>query len=876
MPISILPLIRECEIIPGILSDHSFVSLTVIVNKTQRGEGFWKFNNSLLKDKKYLDQMNNEIDKSIQECKEMDFDPSQIWETLKMVIQNFSKDYGKLAAYERKKNLKFWNKKLATQEKRLACINLQSDTAIETIQRINIKIDEIRNELNKIYAHRAEGAMLRASVRWTEQSEKNTKYFFGLEKMKSKNKMMSAIQKSDRSITRDMKQIIEWQVEFYEKLYTKDSEVKFEYENSKVKIDDILKGELEEDIKMEEVSIALKEMKSNKAPGLDGLTADFYKIFYARLKIPMFEAIKYAITVNRLHDSARRGVLTLLPKASRNVLQIGSWRPISLLCVDFKIYSKVLANRMKKGLNQIISEDQTGFLKGKSIQQNIRRAMDIMEYTKANNVSALLISIDFLKAFDRVDYEAMYKAMQYFGFGEKFINHIKILFRDFALCTSNGGHLSKWWKPSRGLFQGNPIAPYLFLVVIELLSIKLKEHPHIEGITIANVRHLVSQFADDMDLFVKCKKEVWYAVMETLRVFEKASGMKINYDKTTVYRIGSIRNTNAKFYSREKIKWTNEPVNILGVWLDHQENVIRELNLDPLVQKTESLLKVWKARDLSLLGRILILNTLVASLFVYRMSVIRNIPDTWFSKMRRLFTDFVWKGGKHKIKWEIVTGNKEDGGLGLVDLTTKEKACKIAWVVKAYKSKMLTSLVEGIMQIKYSKNIWLAKLSQKDCENYCNLDNFWGDVFVLWQKLCKIDWKQQGNVLSEPICLNSDIRIEKNIIYKEMLMEKGIAHISDLIENNQIITWLQFKQKFPGILTCLEYNGIVTAIHRKQNKLDTTQAREPNLFERLLKSERVSNFVYRTIQKKDELLKLKASWWSLILEENIQTEELKN
>ena len=140
-----------------------------------------------------------------------------------------------------------------------------------------------------------------------------------------------------------------------------------------------------------------------------------------------------------------------------------------------------------------------------------------------------------------MDYNALYKILEFFGFGPNFIKWVKILFTDFTLCTTNYGHQSPFWTATRGLYQGNPCAPYLFLYVAEILSMKLRENPKVEGLEYKGIKFLLSQFADDMDLFLKFKESVWQATMYELDKFESLMGMKISYEKTTIYRIESIR-----------------------------------------------------------------------------------------------------------------------------------------------------------------------------------------------------------------------------------------------------------------------------------------------------------------------------------------------
>ena len=398
-----------------------------------------------MEDKEFVEKMNQLISK----CKQENvLDPAQFWEALKISMQNLAMDYGKLKAFERKKKLESLRKRLHTQEKRLTCINLQANNAITLINKINQKIDGIKEEIQNELSHKVQGAMIRVKVKWYEDSEKMSKYFFSLEKFQAKNRAMTATRTKDGSITRNCSQILEQQKHFYEKLYTKDDSVHFAQTNSPVKISEEQRLELDKEITMHEFSVALKETKNGTSPGLDGWTTDFLKMFYLHLREPIYEAFMWCVKVKRLFQSARRGVLALLPKVGRDILLVCNWRPISLLCVDYKLYTKVLANRLKSTLNTIISEDQMAFVEGRNISDHVRRVLDIMEITKHRNVAALLISLDLEKAFDQVNYESLFRCMKYFGFGDKFVFYNSLLFVDFNLCTSNAGHMSSFWTPT--------------------------------------------------------------------------------------------------------------------------------------------------------------------------------------------------------------------------------------------------------------------------------------------------------------------------------------------------------------------------------------------------------------------------------------------
>ena len=383
-------------------------------------------------------------------------------------------------------------------------INLSSPRAVFWIQKTNSKIDTVKAKLNDYTIKRAQGVMLRTQLRWAELSEKNTKYFYNLEKSKSKTKTMSSCHKSDGSLIKNPQEILFEQSKFYERLYSRDSSVNFQLQNmSGPKLNITEQIIMNSEITAEEISCALKDMSNGKCPGADGLPVEFYKTFWNSLKPIFLSLTQQVFRDNRFHESGRIGVISLIPKKGRDRNYIQNWRPITLLNVDYKIISKVIAERIKIFLPNLINSDQTGFMSGRNISDNIRRTIDIVQHTINQSIPAVIVSIDFEKAFDRVDYNALYKMLSYFNFSQSFIQKIKVLFTDFQLFNINGGHMSSSFIPTRGLFQGNPVASYLFLILMEILAIEIRNKPNILGIHVNGYRYLLSQFADDMNIFLR-------------------------------------------------------------------------------------------------------------------------------------------------------------------------------------------------------------------------------------------------------------------------------------------------------------------------------------------------------------------------------------
>ena len=162
-------------------------------------------------------------------------------------------------------------------------------------------------------------------------------------------------------------------------------------------------------------------MKHNKTPGIDGITAEFLKVFWGKLKFFIANALNYCFTKGLLSTSIRQCIITCLPKPDKDRNFIKNWRLISLLSVIYKLASGAIAERLKHTFENIISESQTGFIKGRFISDSTRLVYDIMHATEVKNIPGLLLLIDFEKAFDSLSWKFLYKVLNFFDYNNNLI-----------------------------------------------------------------------------------------------------------------------------------------------------------------------------------------------------------------------------------------------------------------------------------------------------------------------------------------------------------------------------------------------------------------------------------------------------------------------
>lgn len=231
--------------------------------------------------------------------------------------------------------------------------------------------------------------------------------------------------------------------------------------------------------------------------------------------------------------------------------------------------------------------------------------------------------------------------------------------------------------------QGCGISPYLMLCCAELISIEIRKKPKIKGIKIKDWEIKLIQFADDMNLSLIFEEESFTELVDAFDAFEGATGFKVNYNKTSVYRIGSLRNSNAKLYMAQSWHWTNKPIRILGTMVDCNEDKANERNLKKILPKVRETCNRWFNRNQSLIGKVLIVNTLLSSLFVYKLSIVPALNEEQIKEAEKIINEYLLQGKCPKFVLSRLQNAKElgrGGGLKLLSIKDKDAALKAQWV----------------------------------------------------------------------------------------------------------------------------------------------------------------------------------------------------
>ena len=352
--------IKKTDILASFSTDHSpiFFSLRSS-NEMLRGKGLWKFNCSLLANNDFISKMRDHIENTLKMLDDENISDKQIrWEYLKFEIRKLSIEFSKETAKKEKLETMFLENKLKVLESNLNYLQ-------------NPEYIEHKNNLENIYQKKVNGLRIRSKSEWYEHGEKSSKFFLNLEKSRAAQSQIRHLLSNGKETT-DQKEILQELYSFYKELFTQNHQSSkngiMNYLN-KIEIPHLNKEqslECELPLLESEFLNALKSMQNNKSPGNDGLTKEIYEAFWEDLKNPLIASLKYALTKGELSASQKQAVIKFPEKKKDKDKQlIQNCRPLSLLNVDVKLLSKVLATRLKKVLPYLIATSQTAYVDGR-------------------------------------------------------------------------------------------------------------------------------------------------------------------------------------------------------------------------------------------------------------------------------------------------------------------------------------------------------------------------------------------------------------------------------------------------------------------------------------------------------------------------------
>jgi hypothetical protein len=518
----------------------------------------------------------------------------------------------------------------------------------------------------------------RAKMHWLKEGDLNTKFFHMSASARAKRKKITKLVNDVNVEVHTQPEICEVALKYCDQLFkanTSSHEPILSLVESKVTQEE--NDKLVAPITKEEIRDALFDMHPDKAPGPDGFNPAFYQHFWELCGDDIFEATKEWLERGYFPSSLNDTNICLIPKCeSPNSMK--DLRPISLCNVLYKMISKLLANRLKVCLGRCVSEEQSAFVESRSILDNAMIAIEIIHAMKRKTRGVkgdLALKIDISKAYDKVDWGFLRGMLERLGFAHKWIHWM-------MLCVSSVTYsvLVNYDKigpinPGRGLRQGDPLSPYLFILVTEGLSTLIKKsvaRGDLHGVKICRgappASHLL--FADDCFLFCRSNLDETRHLMSILKTYEEASGQEINLTKSEV------------FFSRNLSMEAQEDLSrLMGV--RHVLGTRKYLGLPSLIGRKKKdtfpfikdriwkRINSWRGRALSKAGKEIMIKSVLQAIPSYVMSIYL-LPESTIKEIERMINSFWWGGGANNkgikwLAWDRMTFPKACGGMGFRD-----------------------------------------------------------------------------------------------------------------------------------------------------------------------------------------------------------------
>ena len=780
-------------------SDHSLVVLNIEFCEVERGPGLWVFNNTLLNDEEFVLKIEKLIETEKQ-CRLYDDEPLIWYDNLKFKIKQLSKVVSK--DKKRAERSEYFKIQREFEKFSLAVAN-DEEVDINKFEEIKLKLKSYEDIICK-------GAILRSKAHWAIEGDKNSKYFLELEKYKQKSNAIKELKTKEGIIVNTTEQILEEVRSFYEELYScthinKNSAHEIlDFITKKVPENDM--ENLEADFTCDEIKTALFSMTKNKSPGPDGLTAEFFCRFYhlfENIFMKIFSIIQEEQIMTR---SMRHGVITLIYKNRGDKNSLKNFRPISLLCVDYKIMARIMSNRLKFVLPKLISNSQTCCILGRDIADTTSSIRDLIEIIENDNLEAYLIKVDQEKAFDKVDHDYLFLVLQKFGFGPKFIEWIKIFYKNVNSSVKCNGFLTKYVKLKNSIKQGCPLSALLYVIAAEPLGQAIAKNQTIRGVTIPKSEReaRIFQHADDTNIFTSDKNSI-DEVFNVLKLYSDASGAKINKQKSEIMCLGSGTLSDNELNKLE-IQRCEDVTKVLGIYVGKNRNACDDLNWRDKLKKIKTILFFWLKRDLTLPGRATVLTSLIISRFYYTLTVC-PLPEYVKNELRVAVMKFLWQNKAHLVKYQTIVGEKLSGGLNIPDIFIKMQAFRIKFLRK-YLDPDCTSIwkvtldyfIFKIDHMNLKQNIVYTFLNSAQLKR---LPLYYQEMFAAFYRIkSKLKFQiEVQHAYSNPIFCNPKITHNGKMLLFDDFAQAGLIQIKDVC-----------YEFIPGFFTS---DAIVEIIHRR-------------------------------------------------------------
>lgn len=571
----------------------------------------------------------------------------------------------------------------------------------------------------------------RAKVAWLKEGDQCTSFFFRRMAVRRAKARINRLEGENGQIIDEPSLITKEIVGFYEQLLG----TSIEPDVGEGSLSPFIRKRLSNEsairmvrpVSMEEIKEVLFGFNDNKAPGPDGFNSRFFKRAWNVIGEEISKAIMNFFETGQLIKQVNSTIISMIPKVEVPK-HAKDFRPISCCNVLYKVISKILTNRMCEFLDTLVDKSQTAFIPGRRISDNVLLAQELLHgYNQKNMPGRCSFKVDIMKAYDTIEWKFVIEMLKTMNFHPIFIGWIQQCITSPSFSININGAAEGYFMGKRGLRQGDPISPYIFVLVMEVLhgivEKCIDEEPRFKyHWKCHRTKTVMLSFADDLLLFCNADPLSIQTLKTGIDIFGRLSGLRANPTKSNIFFSKNAISEGETLRQIVGFSIGTLPVRYLGVPLITSKLTISDCK--PLVEKVDKRLGSWTNKTLSYAGRVQLIKSVLSSLHVYWAGMFilpKAVLRTIEARLRR----FLWYGtastGYSKVGWETVCLRQSEGGLGITPLLPQNQALMVKHI--------------WALLVDNGSSVWVAWIRANRLRN----ESFWS---VHLPSSCSWSWRQ--------------------------------------------------------------------------------------------------------------------------------------
>lgn len=538
---------------------------------------------------------------------------------------------------------------------------------------LRVRFNELLS-LDEIYwKQRSCVLWLKEGVLWLKEGDRNSAFFHRKASNRRSRNKIKGLTDEDGHWHSDPKEVSDILLRYYENIFKTEGFDLEALQEVLASVQPCVSPAMNESLLAsytdEEIKRALFQMHPSKSPGPDGMSPFFYQKYWDIVQLDVCLAVKTFLISGHLFQDSNFTHLALIPKV-KDPKFASELRPIALCNVVYKIASKVLANRLKSILPQIISPLQSAFIPGRLISDNTLVATEVAHFLhklRRKYETFFSLKLDISKAYDILEWPFIEAVLTRMGFNRAWIDVIMCSLKSVSYSILFNGEPTRYIVPTRGIRQGDPLSPYLFILCAEGLSSLITHSVHhgsLKGLVMCPgapvLHHLL--FADDSFLFGEATESECLKFRQILNTYERASGQKINLQKSSVVFSKNVQDaTKSNLAGILGVQCVEDHGSYLGLPIQFGRS--KSAIFGYLKEKLTKKLVSWRSKILSAAGKEILIKVVAQAVPLYAMNCYM-LPLSLCDDLQQLCAQFFWGSTEEKKKnsLEILGSNVSNQG----------------------------------------------------------------------------------------------------------------------------------------------------------------------------------------------------------------------